>query len=206
MRGITLPCITLGAILIATLTGCNTTSATRIDTTDDQAPDVMGLEYRDFEIAAVEAVQKMLSSGAVDNPAGGRYVLAISRIINDTMQRIDTDQLTKKIRVELLNSGKVVTTTAVGLTGPEDPMSGEVRKLRQSEEFNQQTVPTQGQMISPDLSLSGKFIQRAYEVSRRQSRTEYYLQLSLTDIRTGLANWENETLIVKQGSSKNVPW
>ncbi len=47
----------------------------------------------------------------------------ISRVVNDTMQRIDTDQLVKKIRIELLRSGKVVVTTAVGGAGPEDSAS-----------------------------------------------------------------------------------
>lgn len=194
-----------GAVIISGLSGCATT-VSRVNTGDDRGPESIGLNYRDFEIAASEAVQKMLASGAVDNPAGGRYVLAVSRIVNDTMQRIDTDQLTKKIRVELLNSGKVVTTTAVGLQGPEDPMSINARKLRESDEFNQSTVAAKGQMISPDLSLSGKMIQRTQSVSSRQQRIENYLQLTLTDIRTGLGVWENETLIVKEGSKKDVPW
>lgn len=67
-----------------------------IDINNDSGGAVMGLDYRDFHKASSEAVASMLSSGAVDKADGSRYVLAISRITNDTMQRIDTDQLVKK--------------------------------------------------------------------------------------------------------------
>jgi penicillin-binding protein activator len=177
-----------------------------VDTRNDQGPAVMGLDYRDFENAAATMVESMLASGAVNKPGGGRYVLAIPMVVNDTMQRIDTDLLTKKIRVELLNSGKVVTTTAVGLTGPEDAMSMRVRELRGSKEFDQSRIAGEGQMIAPDLSLSGKIIQRNISIDRRRQQVEYYFLLSLTDSRTGLALWEGEKPIIKRGSNKSVAW
>jgi uncharacterized protein (TIGR02722 family) len=152
------------AILLFLVSGCATTTQ-NIDMHNDRGQAVMGLDYRDFQKAASEAISSMLQSGAVNKPGGGRYVLAISRIVNDTMQRIDTDQLVKKIRVELLQSGKVVVTTAVGANGPEDKMAMQARQLRKSEEFNQNTVAKKGQMIAPDLSLSGKIIQRNHPTS-----------------------------------------
>lgn len=193
------------AILLFLVSGCATTTK-NIDMHNDQGQAVMGLDYRDFQKAASEAISSMLQSGAVNKPGGGRYVLAISRIVNDTMQRIDTDQLVKKIRVELLQSGKVVVTTAVGANGPEDKMAMQARQLRKSEEFNQNTVAKKGQMIAPNLSLSGKIIQRNVKVGRRTQQVEYYFQLTLTDINTGLAFWEGETVIGKRGSNKSVSW
>jgi len=193
------------AILLFLVSGCATT-AQNIDMHNDQGQAVMGLDYRDFQKAASEAISSMLQSGAVNKSGGGRYVLAISRIVNDTMQRIDTDQLVKKIRVELLQSGKVVVTTAVGAIGPEDKMAMQARQLRKSEEFNQNTVAKKGQMIAPELSLSGKIIQRNVKIGRRTQQVEYYFQLTLTDINTGLAFWEGETVIGKRGSNKSVSW
>ena len=105
-------------------------------------------------------MDQMLKTGCLDKPSGGRYVVVISRVTNDTSQYIDTDQLIKKIRVAMLNSGKAVITTAVGLTGPEDQMSGAVRELSADQNFNQATVAGQGEMIAPDLSVSGKIIER----------------------------------------------
>jgi uncharacterized protein (TIGR02722 family) len=163
------------------------------------------MDYRDFEKAATEAVEDMLASGAVSNPNGGRYIMVVSRISNNTMQRIDTDQLTKKIRVALLRSGKVVTTTAVGLNGAEDEMSMAARELRNSDEFDQSGVQKKGTLQAPDLSLSGKILQRNQTVGDEQ-QVEYYIQLSMTDLASGLAFWEGETPIIKRGSNDSVSW
>ncbi|MFW5823818.1 MAG: penicillin-binding protein activator LpoB [Marinobacter sp.] len=191
----------LAAVLVS---GC-ATQTRYVDPAADDGPVAMTLDYRDFERAATESVEDMLASGAVDNPNGGRYILAVSRITNDTMQRVDTDQLVKKIRVALLRSGKVVTTTAVGLNGAEDEMSMRARELRDSEEFDQSGVQRKGTLQAPDLSLSGKLMQRNHKVGREQ-QVEYYIQLSLTDLASGLALWEGETPIIKRGSDKSVSW
>lgn len=195
--------ITLSVGLLM-LSGCATPTR-YVDPAADDGPVAMTMDYRDFEKAATEAVEDMLASGAVDNPNGGRYIMVVSRITNDTMQRIDTDQLTKKIRVSLLRSGKVVTTTAVGLNGAEDEMTMRARELRNSEEFDQSGVQKKGTLQAPDLSLSGKILQRNHKVGREQ-QVEYYIQLSLTDIASGLAFWEGETPIIKRGSNSSVSW
>lgn len=187
------------------LTAC-ATKTTNIDMYNDQGQALMGLDYRDFQKAAAEMVNSMLRSGALTKKGGGRYILAISRVINDTMQRLDTRQLIKKIRVQLLQSGKVVVTTAVGGDGPEDRLVMQTRKLRQSDEFNQRRIAKKGQMIAPDLSLSGRIIQRVLTVNSSTQQTEYYFQLSVTDINTGLAFWEGETVIGKRGRSDSVTW
>ena len=198
--------IALSAILaVGVMSGC-ADKTERIDIHNDKGDQVMGLDYRDFNQAAGEAVQSMLMSGAVDKKNGARYVLAISRITNDTMQHIDTDQLIKKIRVELLKSGKVVVTTAVGANGPEDKMSKQARELRKDDEFNQNTVQKKGTMVAPDLSLSGKILQRNVAMDDGKQQVEYYFMLSLTEIKTGLAWWEGETIIGKRGSGKSVSW
>src|SRR4030042_1796366 len=87
--------------------GCEQKTA-YIDTMHDTGKPVMALDYRDFDQAASEMVQSMLASGALRKADGSRYVMATGRIVNDTMQRIDTDQLMAKVEQELLNSGQVV--------------------------------------------------------------------------------------------------
>jgi hypothetical protein len=61
-------------------------------------------------------------------------------------------------------------------------------------------------MIAPELSLSGKIIQRNIKVDSSTQQVEYYFQMSLTDISSGLAFWEGETVIGKKGSNKSVSW
>jgi len=190
------------------LSACAPMQTTLIDPRADRSAIGMGLDSRDFDQAASKVVKDMLRSGALDKPQGGRYVAVISRISNDTMQRIDTDQLIKNIRVALLNSGKVVFTTAIvnNARGAEDNMSMQVRQLRASQEFNQANVAKQGQMIAPELSLSGKFLQNNNRLGDGSQRVDYSFQLTLTDLRTGLAFWEGNEPISKLGPGQTVAW
>ncbi|CAM5438968.1 hypothetical protein TMEC54S_03207 [Thauera mechernichensis] len=198
----------LSALLSAFLAGCVSTGGVEmVDTRSDRGEAVVGLDYRDFEGAASAAVQGMLSGRALDNPRGGRYVVMISRVTNDTMQRIDTDQLIRKIRIEMLNSGKAVVTTAVGGSGPDDSASYQVRdELRNNREFDQRGVQREGTLQAPDLSLSGKILQRNLSMSGGRQQIEYYFMLTLTDLASGLAIWENEYPIVKRASNRSVAW
>jgi uncharacterized protein (TIGR02722 family) len=199
--------LALPILLIALLTGCATTGVEMVDVRNDRGEAVVGLDYRDFENAASDAVQDMLARGVVNHPGGGRYVMMISRITNDTMQRIDTDQLVRKIRIELLNSGRVVVTTAVAAGGPEDRATFQVREeLRGNVEFDQRGVQQTGTIQAPDLSLSGKIMQRNLAMSGNRQQIEYYFQLVLTDLASGLAIWENEYPIIKRASSRTVSW
>ena len=175
-----------------------------IDTAHDEGKPVMALDYRDFDTAASRLVQSLLSSGALKKPDGGRYVVATGRILNDTMQRIDTDQLMVKIETDILNSGQAVMTSAVG--SGTDELVHEARKLRDSEEFDQDTVAARHTLIAPELSLSGKIFQRNIRYDRNTQQVEYYFQLKLSDIKSGLRYWQDEVLVGKRGSSKSVAW
>ncbi|MBC8472315.1 MAG: penicillin-binding protein activator LpoB [Planctomycetes bacterium] len=198
--------ITLAGLLIA---GCGGPETVMIDTANDEGKPVMGLDYRDFNQAASEMVQSMISSGALKKPGGGRYVMTTARVTNDTMQRIDTDQLTAKIEQELMNSGQVVMTAAVGGKGAPDEMIYEMRDIRDSatgDEFKQETLAGKRTLIAPELSTSGKIIQRNIRYDNNRQQVEYYFQLRVTDLTTGLVFWQNETIIGKRGSNRSVSW
>ena len=155
------------------------------------------INSQDFILAANAATEDLLASGALDRVANPPAVLAISRIVNNTGQQIDTDLLTKKIRVALLQSGKAQTTTTMGLGGTsEDPMA---KGLQQEAEFkaNQTTTRT------PDFTLSGKIIETTARAGSTRQAT-YSFQLSLTDPKSGLAVWEGEKEITKLGSRSSV--
>ena len=191
------------------LAGC-TPETKNIDVINDEGKPVMGLDYRDFDQAASQMIQSLLSSETLTKPGGGRYVVATGRVINDTMQRIDTAQLMAKIEQDLLNSGKVVMTSAVGgQTATSDSLIYDVRDIRDSDhadEFNPDTLQAKGQLIAPELSVSGKIIQRNIRYDNDRQQVEYYFQLQLTDLTTGLRFWQNEAIIGKRGSNKSVSW
>ena len=189
-------------------TGCATKQPEYVGASNPDTKQIvtMGIDRQDFERAADEAINSLLASGALNKQGGGRYVVAMGRIKNDTTQRIDTDLLTKKIRIAMLNSGKAVITTAASAGGAEDDMTYEVRKLRENAEFNQGKVAKQGAIIAPDFSLSGKIIQQIARTADNKQLTEYYFQLTLTDVNSGLAFWEGESIVGKLGSNETVTW
>ena len=189
---------TLALVAVLSLVFCGCESVEMVDQYNDRGPAVAGIDYRDFDYTAQNMIASMLETGCLNKPDGGRYVIAIGRIKNDTNQFFDTDQLMKTIRVELLRSGKAAITTAVGINGPEDAMSSQTRQLRADAEFNQNTIAGQGQMIAPDLSISGKLLQQNLRISNSKTQIEYYFQLSLTDLKTGVAIWEDQQRIVKR--------
>ena len=167
----------LAAVLLA---GCATTPE-RVDRHNDKGPEVMGLDYRDFNEAAAEALRSIREEGTVDKPGGGRYVVYVGRVINKTTQNWESTQLTKAVTIELRKSGKVVVTM---VPPDDDEIEG----------------------IKPELVLTGKVSERNIQMTSSKKQTEYYLELELTDPKTKLVFWEGQAPIVKRGSSKTVNW
>ena len=189
------------AVIAAIFSGCATSGYMQNGSkVKDAEPITMGIDHTDFEKAASDAVESLLSSGSLERPGGGRYVVAMGKVI------IDTALLTTKIRIAMLKSGKAVITTAVAAGGAEDAMSHDVRELRENDEFAQNTIAKKGTLLAPDMSLSGKIIQRNIKTTDNKQLVEYYFQLTLTQLQTGLAFWEDEININKIGSNKSVSW
>ena len=160
---------------------------------------VMELEYRDWTHTAENMTKSMLESKAFASHTNP--VIAVGNIVNDTAQRFDTDILVKKIRTTLVNSGTAK--IATNFSG-EDTTSNTVRKTRDNDEYDATTIAQKGTLIAPNMSLSGKMLQRNLKLesgwfSSTDTRVEYYLQLTLTDLKTGLSIWEAEEPIIKEG-------
>ena len=188
------------------IAGCNGGTQV-IDTADSgQVADMrntMQLEFRDWENVAGQMTQSMIDSGALSRQKNP--VIAIGRVTNDTMQRFDTDILVKKIRSDLVNRGHAQVTTALrNGAAAEDETTHNVREQRNNAEFNKSTIAGTGTLVAPNMSISGKMIQRNIHVEtcwlcRHKERVEYYLQLTLTDVKTGLTVWETSEPIIKEG-------
>ena len=191
--------------LCVALTACGGTRV--VDLNDEQEVSsmqhVMELEYRDWTNTAEKMTESMIASGALKTES--KPVIAIGNIVNDTTQRINSDMLTKKIRTTLLKSGKAQ--IATNFSG-EDTTSDKVRTKRTDDEYDQKTIAQKGTLIAPNMSLSGKMLQRNLKLesgwfSSVDTRVEYYLQLTLTDLKSGLSVWEDEQPIIKEG--KDAP-
>jgi uncharacterized protein (TIGR02722 family) len=189
--------VAAAAVLVA---GCST-PATYVETGGNQMVVNVGqINIQDFNNAAQTMVQSLIDnfintgqckSGVASEPA----LMAISKIVNNTSKQIDTDLLVKKIRVALNRTGKIQTTTTMGLGGAEDPLAADQQKA-------QEFFDDKKHARLPDYTLSGKIIEtRAKAGSTRQSTFSF--QLSLTS-KAGVAVWEEEKEITKQGSSSTV--
>jgi hypothetical protein len=56
------------------------------------------------------------------------------------------------------------------------------------------------------MSISGKILQRDIRYESNKTQVEYYFQLRVANIDTGLVFWQKETIIGKRGSNKSVSW
>ena len=197
----------LCTVAMTLLMGCQPATK-NIDTVNDEGKAVAGLDYRDFDQASTAMISSLVRSGTIQKKDGSKYVMATGHIVNGTMQQIDTDQLMAKVEQELMNSGLVAITSAVG-DKAKDSMVYEVRDLRDSDkadEFNENTTVAKKQLILPELSISGKIIQRDVKYDKETKQVEYYFQLRIQDLTTGLRFWQEEKVVGKRGSNDMVSW
>jgi len=197
------------AALFACLTlisGCQT-NARRVEAGGEESVVSLNrIDIAEYRQAAGEMVQSLIESGVLSRTER-IPVIAVSRIRNNTTQQIDTDLLTKKIRVDLNRSGRALTSTTIGLGGTaEDPLAkGEMQR---KEFFNDGESSEEGEAAGParpDYTLSGKIIEQRARAGRVREVT-YVFQLSLTDTTRGVAAWEDERSFAKQGTRNAVGW
>ena len=182
------------------LTGCATQTAYVPQGSSRLVVNTGKINIQDFEQASETMVQSLidnlinqgqLKSGVPTEPA----LMAISRIQNSTGAQLETDLLIKKIRIALNRTGKVQTSTKIGLGGPEDPLAADQQK---AQEFFEDKKHTR----LPDYTLSGKIIEMQVKAGNVRQGT-FVFQLSLTSA-SGIAVWEEEKTITKQGSRSSV--
>ena len=188
-----------GAAALLTMTGCGS-APVRIDTASSQGiTTVHQIDFKDWQIAAEKGTSSMLESGVMKRADGRKTVLMVGNVKNSTRENVNTRILTDKIRQAVLRSGQAVVTTAVGAKGAEETAVRQVRELENDDLFNQSTVQKRGTVIAPDMSLSGEIVQQ----QRRSGRTEesyFFIHMVLTDLATGLAVWEDNVELAKQGT------
>ncbi|MDI9401418.1 MAG: penicillin-binding protein activator LpoB [Limisphaerales bacterium] len=187
-----------GTCAVFFMTGCSAPKTQYVDSDSSRLiANVDEINIQDFARAADEMVQSIIeeciSTGALKGTNGEKPILAISRIVNNTSTQFDTDLLVKRIRTELLRTGKVLTTTTLNLDTSEDPLALEAMQM---EEAIQQT------RLVHNYTLSGKIIEVTTRTSNLRQST-YEFQLTLSD-RRGLNVWEEVKNITKQGKRPTV--
>lgn len=165
--------------------GCS--KPARVVTDDrDKIVSVDQLDVQDWENAADQVVQQLLGSGVLSNAPAVPARVEVTRVVNDTTQRVDTDLLTQKVKIALQQSGKVAFASR-------DTRSTEVADYR---DFKNGTDAPR----LPDYVLNGKIIEiRASAGKLKQS--SYVFQLNLVDTRQDIDAWSGEAEVTKKGTT-----
>jgi len=186
MKNFALPVVALA--LACGLSGCETDA--RVLTDDRSKITTLDhIDVQDWTRAAEDAVRKLANSGVLDQAPSKPAVVKISRITNNTSQRVDTDMLTQKVKIALTQSGKAKVMTQDEAT----------------QQLNDYTRFQRGEkgIVVPYYTLSGKIIEvRAKAGDMRQ--TSFVFQLNLATVNDGLDVWAGETDITKQGTRNAV--
>jgi hypothetical protein len=186
------------APVVFVFTGCQSDQVRNVDSKGPQALNTSGINSQDWANAADQLVASLLSSGALDKATSQPAILAVDRIINNTSQQVDTDLLIKKIRVALMQTGKVAITNTMGL-GEKAVVAAEVS------EMDELVSGKKAKTILPQYTLNGKLIQQTDRINSTTQNT-YSFQMSLVAVKTGLTVWEEEREIAKQSKRATVGW
>ena len=107
-------------------------------------------------------------------------VLAISDVINDTMQHFSTQELTRKITRDMRNSGKFILTMAFAGSGGINTMLDSVRRRAKMMRVNQYRVPEKGDMRAQHLSLLCEDVKSsAIQLVKSKQRVDYFFLLTV---------------------------
>ena len=147
------------------------------------------LDVQDWTNAADQCLQQLYASDVLSSAPTTPARVEVTRIVNDTTQRIDTDLLTQKLKISLRQSGKVVFAST-------DSRSSEVADYR---DFK----AGEDRPRLPDYVINGKIIEvRSTAGKLRQS--SFVFQLNLVDTRQDIDAWSGEADVTKQGT-RNAP-
>jgi hypothetical protein len=199
------------SILTMALAGCQSMSVSssnpnaNLSTTGDKAMVAFGLQGVDFEYAAKQAVQEFLESPYSKKPGGGRWVVQMGEVVNDTTFRIDTASMTSRMKRAMTKTGQFIFTGATGRDRTD--FVADSRQLRKSALFDKSTVARNGTVVAPDLEMLGGIRQRTV-VSADNSRQqlEYEFDFRVVERDTGLEIFQSFVPIDKLGSNKSFAW
>ena len=155
------------------------------------------VDIQDITRASSGMLESLLETGVLKTAKNKPAEMVIDQVVNDTSSRFSVDELTYRMREQLVNSGQAAVVTTYGQT-PEDKTAQDLLRRQAFLKGERATdVP------DPDFSLSGKITQ----VKRTAGDTKqvtYTFRLTLTNIRTGLEAWTKTVSMTKVGNKPAV--
>lgn len=197
--------IPLSVLALALISGCESAPGGVVYTNPSNSSTAVvnlnKINIQDWDTASNQMIQSLLNSDVLSKSPKSPVVFAVDRIVNKTTDaNLDTELLTKNIRIALNKSGKVLTTTTYGVHA-ESRMAQDIQA--KNDFLNSDSNHAKDN--SPDYTLSGKIIEDSARAGETRQIT-YIFQLSLTDTQRGLAVWEDQKTIQKTGTRSQVGW
>ncbi len=161
------------------------------------------MNVQDWSLLADQCTQSMISAGVLQRygdqskPAG----VLLNALVNQTTEQFDGDAILKKIRIALLNTGRVEVIMTAGPGGrAEDPIA---QSAQQSKAFMSGDDNALMAKNTPDLTLTAKLLQDQTKAGS-DTQTTYILQMTLTDTTSGRGIWEGEANVMKRGGKATI--
>jgi PBP1b-binding outer membrane lipoprotein LpoB len=168
------------AVLIV---GCGTPASYKDANGRELVVSLDKVNIQDFATAGAQMLQSMITSPSFSK---GAPVLQLGSITNDTADNFDTALLLSKLTVPLVNAGRVTLLD-------NDATANAAR----AESGSKANVP------HAEYVLKGKILEdRSNAGSTRQS--SFVFQLTLVEVKRGVAVWTEEKIVAKQGSKNAV--
>ena len=166
-----LPAIFVALLLLG---GCQT-QVREVDSDDPTIATTVGASARDLDRVTSELIQEMLQNPIIAqvDPSSQRLVMRVGNITDNTLTSFPIPEMVNLIRTELNRSGRIVT---------------------QDRDFEGAGG------IQPEFEIRGLVSQRNNR-SGNDTRIDYYIQLRLIEIATGIAQWEGDAIYTRLAGS-----
>jgi len=158
-----------------------------------------GIDPKDLESAASQLADSMLRSPEVASIQKKPAILVINPFIADVDDSdFDTGVLIKPVVQVLMKSQRFrEDTTSLWNDVSQDRRALELKRKKRYLSGQDPTDDT------ADYSLSGKIID-SYQRAGNVRQVSYIFQMTLTEISSGLAIWDDQVRITKQGTKASV--
>lgn len=151
----------------------------------------------DMQNAAKELVASLVAHPVIAN-AKTPPVLMVTNLQNKTSEHIETQSIMDMIRVELMQTGKVVFIDKEARQDIQDEYN-----YQNSGVVSEETKKGPGGQVGSDFILNGRIDSIVQEVGK--DKTVYYkITLNLTNVKTSVITWTNHKQIRKTFKKKAV--
>ncbi|MDT8271913.1 MAG: penicillin-binding protein activator LpoB [Desulfomonilia bacterium] len=172
--------------------GCASTPSVSYGSPEQVETVTIDFGSTDLQIIAEKMVNSLLTSPVLSS--GMRPVFYVHRVQNRTDEHIDTQSITNRIRVTLLQSGKV---RFSAVSEVNDEIIRQLEYQTSSGIVDPSTAKSVGNQVGADYFLYGELT----SIRKRAGRVEdvyFKFTLNLVNISSGLIEWADEKEIRKQ--------